>query len=306
MPVPGGEAEMIVDTDGAARFIAGDCVEVLKETRDESVSLIMTSPPYADRRAGTYGGIHPDEYVDWFLPRAEQFKRVLKPDGSFILNIKENVVDGERHTYVLDLILALREQGWRWTEEYCWHKKTAAPGKWPNRFRDAWERCLHFTLNKKFKMNQDSVRVPIGDWARTRLSNLAVTDKSRQESSTGSGVGRNMSAWVGKETVYPSNVVHLAAECSNTGHSAAYPVGLPAWFIKLFTDAGDTVLDPFSGSGTTGVACKELGRNFIGVDIHRDNCVLGRSRWEKAAWQSGLEAAGDEDDWNIAASPVGK
>lgn len=292
--------------DGAARFIAGDCVEVLNKTRDESVNLIMTSPPYADRRAGTYGGIHPDEYVDWFLPRAEQFKRVLRPDGSFILNIKENVVDGERHTYVHKLIDALRAQGWRWVEEYCWHKKTAAPGKWPNRFRDSWERCHHFTLNKKFKMNQNAVKVPIGDWARTRLANLSVADRSRQASSTGSGVGRNMSAWVGKETVYPPNVLHLAAECSNRGHSAAYPIGLPSWFIKLFTDPGDLVLDPFSGSGTTGVACKELGRNFIGIDIHQVNCARGQTRWEEAAWQSGLEPVGRADEQSQVVAMMSK
>jgi DNA modification methylase len=293
-----------VEGDVVSRFVVGDCVEVLRETKDKTVNLIMTSPPYADRRKGTYGGIHPDEYVNWFLARSLEFRRVLRSDGSMIVNIKENVVDGERHTYVHKLIDALRAQGWRWVEEYCWHKKTAAPGKWPNRFRDSWERCHHFTLNKQFKMNQEDVRVPIGDWARSRLSNLSAADRSRQESSTGSGVGRNMSAWVGKEAVYPSNVLHLAAECSNRGHSAAYPIALPAWFIKLLSDPEDLVLDPFSGSGTTGVACKELGRGFIGVDIHQENCVLGRSRVEKAIWEFGLEAAGDEGDRGVAGASV--
>jgi DNA modification methylase len=101
----------------------GNCLEVLKEHPDNFFDLIFTSPPYADSREKTYGGIKPDQYVSWFLPRSEQFLRVLKPSGTFILNIKERVVDGERHTYVIELILELRKQGWLWTEEFVWHKK---------------------------------------------------------------------------------------------------------------------------------------------------------------------------------------
>ena len=100
------------------KFLHGDCEEILKRIPDNSIDLIFTSPPYADQRKKTYGGVSPDDYVDWFLPRASQFLRVLKPTGTFILNIKERVVDGERHTYVLELILKLRQQGWLWTEEY--------------------------------------------------------------------------------------------------------------------------------------------------------------------------------------------
>ena len=136
------------------RVLEGDCKDVLSEITNSSVDLIVTSPPYADRRRNTYGGIKPDDYVDWFIERSAEFFRVLKPGGSFVLNIKEKAENGERHPYVLELILALRKQGWLWTEEYIWHKKNCYPGKWPNRFRDAWERCLHFTKSRKFKMNQ--------------------------------------------------------------------------------------------------------------------------------------------------------
>lgn len=111
----------------------GDCLVVLRDYPDNFFDLIITSPPYADSREKTYGGIKPDQYVSWFLPRNEQFLRVLKPSGTFILNIKERVVDGERHTYVIELILELRKQGWLWTEEFIWHKKNCHPGKWPNR-----------------------------------------------------------------------------------------------------------------------------------------------------------------------------
>ena len=150
----------------------GDCLEVLQSYSNDFFDLIITSPPYADSRSHTYGGIKPAKYVKWFLPRAKEFFRVLKPEGSFVLNIKERVVSGERSTYVLELILAMKKQGWVWTEEFIWHKKNCHPGKWPNRFRDAWERCLQFNKQKNFKMNQESVMLPTGDWAKNRLKNL--------------------------------------------------------------------------------------------------------------------------------------
>jgi len=122
----------------------GDCRSELKKISDNSVDLIVTSPPYADQRKSTYGGVSVEEYVDWFLPISKELLRVLKPAGTFILNIKEKVVGGERSTYVMELILEMRRQGWFWTEEFIWHKKNCFPGKWPNRFRDAWERLLQF------------------------------------------------------------------------------------------------------------------------------------------------------------------
>ena len=159
--------------------INGDCESLLKFIPDNSIDLIVTSPPYADSRKSTYGGIHPDKYVSWFIPKADEFKRVLKPDGTFILNIKERVFNGESHTYVIELILEMRQHGWLWTEEYLWHKKNSYPGKWTNRFRDAWERCLQFNKEKKFNMYQEEVMVPMGDWDKSRLKNLSETDKRR-------------------------------------------------------------------------------------------------------------------------------
>jgi DNA modification methylase len=260
------------------RLVVGDCEQVLKQLPDNSIDLIFTSPPYADQRRHTYGGVRPDEYVDWFMPKAAQFWRVLKPTGTFVLNIKERVVEGERHTYVIELILRMREQGWFWTEEFMWHKKNSYPGKWPNRFRDNWERLLQFNKSKHFKMFQESVMVPVGDWAKDRLANLSQTDKTRDESKVGSGFGKNVSNWLGRDKVYPNNVIHMATECGNQGHSAAFPVELPEWFIKLFTQPGDTVLDPFIGSGTTALAAMQLNRRYLGIDISEEFINLGRQR----------------------------
>lgn len=245
----------------------GDCLEVLTDFEPDSIDLIITSPPYADRRSKTYGGINADEYVNWFMPRAEQFLRVLKPSGTFILNIKEKAVNGERHTYVIELILEMKRQGWLWTEEFVWHKKNSYPGKWPNRFRDAWERCLQFNKTRKFKMYQETVMVPMGDWAEKRLKKLSKTDQTRDTSKVGSGFGKNVSNWLDRKMAYPTNVLHLATETGNRNHSAVFPKTLPEWFIKLFTAENDWVLDPFAGSGTTCRVAHDLLRNSAGIEI---------------------------------------
>lgn len=268
LPEKGAQETDHYTADGIDIYL-GDCLDVLKKINSNSIDLIVTSPPYADQRKNTYGGIKPDNYVKWFMPRAEQFKRVLKPTGTFMLNIKERVADGERHPYVLELILEMKKNGWYWTEEYIWHKRNCYPGKWPNRFRDAWERLIQFNKDKKFKMFQDAVKVPIGDWSKQRLKNLSSKDIIRDESKVGSKFGKNISNWVGKDVVYPTNVLHLATECGNKNHSAAFPESLPKWFIELFTEPDDIILDPFAGSGTSLVAAKNLHRKAIGIDNNK-------------------------------------
>lgn len=259
----------------------GDSLEELKKIEDGSINLIITSPPYADQRNHTYGGVKPDKYVEWFMPIAKELHRVLAEDGTFILNIKERVFEGERHTYVMELILAMREQGWLWTEEFVWHKKNSHPGKWPNRFRDGWERLIQFNKNRHFAMYQDAVMVPVGDWSKTRLKNLSETDKRRDNSRVNSGFGKNISNWVGRDMVYPNNVLHMATEAGNKNHSAVFPESLPTWFIKLFTKENDWVLDPFVGSGTTSLAAKKLRRNSIGIDIMPEYIEWAQKRIEE-------------------------
>jgi site-specific DNA-methyltransferase (adenine-specific) len=264
-----------------AILLTGDSVEKLKKLKSSSINLIITSPPYADQRNHTYGGIKPDKYVEWFMPIAKELRRVLAEDGTFILNIKERVFEGERHTYVMELILAMRDQGWLWTEEFVWHKRNSHPGKWPNRFRDGWERLLQFNKQRDFAMYQEAVRVPIGDWHKTRLKNLSETDKRRDNSKVNSGFGKNISNWVGREMVYPNNVLHLATEAGNKNHSAVFPESLPTWFIKLFTQPGGWVLDPFVGSGTTSVAAKKLERHSIGIDVMAEYIEYARERLDR-------------------------
>ncbi|PPD58434.1 site-specific DNA-methyltransferase [Dehalogenimonas etheniformans] len=262
------------------QILLGDVKDWLPEFPDSSVDLIITSPPYADSRAAAYGGVCPEKYVEWFLPISAELKRIIKPTGSFVLNIKERIENGQRHTYVIELILEMKKQGWLWTEEYIWHKKNCFPGKWPNRFRDAWERCLHFTVSKKFEMNQDSVMVPMGNWRHSRLKALSATDQARDNSRLQSGFGKRVANWVGREKAYPTNVLNMPTECGNKGHSATFPVELPTWFIKLFTSEDEVVLDPFVGSGTTAIAAKNLSRQFVGIDLNEEYVRLAKNRLE--------------------------
>jgi len=268
----------------SANIFLGDCKDELEKLGDNSIDLIFTSPPYADSRKNTYGGIHPDKYVEWFLSISEQLLRVLKPTGTFVLNIKEKAANGERHTYVMELILAMRKQGWLWTEEFIWHKKNCYPGKWPNRFRDAWERLLQFNKTTKFNMYQEEVMIPVGDWAKGRLRNLSETDKKRDNAKNGSGFGKNVSNWLNRQMVYPTNVLHLATECNNKNHSAVFPDELPEWFIKLFTKEKDTVLDPFMGSGTTIMVAKRMRRNSIGIEILPEYYKMVKNEIEPLAY----------------------
>lgn len=267
--------------DIKTEIILGDSLEILKNIEPDSIDLIFTSPPYADNRKQTYGGIKPENYVDWFLPISEHLLRVIKPTGTFVLNIKEKADNGERSTYVIELILALRNQGWLWTEEFIWHKRNSYPGKWSNRFRDAWERLLQFNKDRKFNMYQDAVKVPRGDWAKSRLKNLSETDKVRDNAKNKSGFGKNVSNWLEREMVYPTNVLHLATECNNKNHSAAFPDALPEWFIKLFTQEHDTILDPFAGSGTTLNVAQRMNRNSIGIEIVPEYVALFEENYKK-------------------------
>jgi site-specific DNA-methyltransferase (adenine-specific) len=259
----------------------GDSREVLKEFPDGYFNLIVTSPPYADARHKHYDSISPEEYPDFILSFHDQLWRVLGDDGSFVLNVKDRVVNGTRHRFVWHTVEALSEKGWLCIDDYVWVKPNAMPGYWPNRLRDEWEYCFHMTKQPKFAMYQDSVGQPIGDWAPKRLEKLTGKSNGRHNSENDSGFGRDLRKWVGKDKVLPGNTVKVALVGKNMGHPAAYPVGLPEFFIKLFTKTGDNVLDPFAGSGSTGLAAELLHRNVVLIDNKEEYFETMKSRLDK-------------------------
>ena len=120
--------------------------------------------------------------------------------------------------------------------------------------------------------------VPMGDWAESRLKSLGKNDVVRFDSRVGSGFGKNIANWASRTMAYPTNVLHMPTECGNKKHSAAFPYALPEWFIKLFTNEGDWVLDPFMGSGTTLQVARDLGRHSIGIDTLDEYCRMAREK----------------------------
>lgn len=281
------------------------------------INLVMTSPPYAEARKRNYGGVHPDLYIEWFLPIAANIYRVLKQDGSFVLNIGDNTIDGETHLYTYNLPgVICRELGFKLIDAFIWHKKTTPPGKYHNRFKGAGEFCFHFAKQKNIKIFPQAVAVPTQEQSRERVHrhrdkhiknsktnsgftqtcggiinrklsasgsgtenvNVWAESISRRLRKTGSNFGTNDQKLLGYDVSLPSNVLHLAPESTNKGHSAVFPEALPEFFIKAFTDEGDIVYDPFSGSGTTCAVAKRLNRNYIGSEIVRQQFLHSLKR----------------------------
>lgn len=251
--------------------IYGDSREQMRQFQGQ-VDLIVTSPPYADARHKHYDSVHPDDFKDWFMEFHQSFFDALKPEGSLVLNIKDKVVDGVRHRFVWHTVEALCKNGWFAIDDYLWHKTNPMPGFWPTRLRDGWEYCFHFAKSKRPYFNPNGVRKPIGDWIESRLKKLGENDLSRHNSSNDSGFGRDVSKWVGKDTVLPSNVLSLALVGKNKGHPAVFPVELPLFFIKLLSPEGGLVVDPFGGSGSTGVAALSIGRQSVLIDNNEAYC----------------------------------
>lgn len=277
MSLPAPKTTTVRKAHSTCTVVNGDNREVLKKYVNQ-VDLLVTSPPYADARKKHYDSVHPNDFADWFLSFHEAFYNALKPDGSLVINIKDKVIDGVRHRFVWRMIDALCERGWYSIDDYIWHKTNPMPGYWPTRLRDGWEYCFHLSKSKKPYFNADGVRKPIGDWVESRLRKLGENDLSRHNSVNQSGFGRDISKWVGKQTVLPSNVISLALVGKNQGHPAVFPVDLPLFFIKLLCPEDGLVVDPFGGSGSTGLAALSVGRRCVLIDNNAEYCQQAAKR----------------------------
>jgi site-specific DNA-methyltransferase (adenine-specific) len=207
----------------------------------------MTSPPYALLRKSQYGGVAADHYVEWFLPIAEELKRVLKPTGSFVLNIKETTHKGLMQTYVYELVLALCAHEWLWMDEYIWHKLNPMPFS-PNqklRLKNGWERCLHFSRNRPFSFYPDAVKEPAKSppHIRDRQIAEALLHGKRVRSASGSKHDWRKNKMY-SDSVYPSNVIALEFPSEGGIHPTQKPVALFEYLIRTYTQPGDLVLDP--------------------------------------------------------------
>ena len=256
--------------------IHGDCIPTLTDlhhAHGEFADLIITSPPYAEQRKNAYGGIAEENYPEWMLSVIRAGMAVLKPSGSFVLNIKEHVSGGVRSLYVLETTLLLAKE-FRFVDEYIWHKTNPFPTGNKKRLKDGFERCLHFAKTADYQFFPGNVLAKsTSTWAG---DNERRTNKGAHATRNGSGM--NMSRRVTAELVRPSNVITLPASSLNIDHPAVFPIGLPEFFIRLMTREGDVVVDPFFGSGTTGLAAIKLGRKFLGVERNEEYVRLAEKR----------------------------
>lgn len=231
--------------------------------------IAFTSPPYAEQRASTYGGVPADQYVDWWEAIQANVRAHLVEGGSFFVNIKPHTEDGERVLYVFDLVLAMRRRwGWAFTDEFCWRRHTA-PGRWSNRLKNGFEPVYQFTKaghGGKFTPER-------GGYQSAAVMQSAKANGGARDTST-NGTYYNLSEVTKAGLALPDNVVEAFGVETGLGHSAMFPVGLPAFFIGIFTDPGDVVIEPFTGSGTTMVAAEDAGRLCYGMELMPEYCAI--------------------------------
>ncbi|WP_405101688.1 DNA-methyltransferase [Oceanobacillus sp. FSL H7-0719] len=256
-----------------------DCLKGLKKLPDESIDVVFTSPPYADRRKNSYEGCHHTVYNEWFVEIAKEIKRILKPTGSFFLNLKPHCEKGERLLYVYELVIKLRNKvGFKFVDEFSW-TKNGVPGRFVGRFKNAFEPVFHFKVGDKVTFNPYEVAEPMKEESIARANR-----KASGESENGSGFAgmRRNETMQNKKLALPSNHIHIPQKSNQfalqSKHPAVFPVELPEFFIKAFSNENDVVLDPFIGSGTTAIAAINTNRNYIGFELEEEYYDLANER----------------------------
>lgn len=235
--------------------------EKLDEIEDKSIHLVVTSPIYVNLRKN---GVHPDKYVEWFMPFAKEIKRVLVDDGNFVLNINEIIVKGRLHSYVDDLKYALKGIGLNQiAKPYIWYKTTAIPSKCQRRAIDRYEYCFWFS-NGEGTFYRDHIRKPYADITIKRVENCDVISLGTR-GEKGHKVYKKSK--IDPRGALAHNVLEISPECNpKIKHSSPFPIDLPEWFIKAGTMEGDIVLDLFMGAGSTAIAALRNFRNVIGYE----------------------------------------
>ena len=270
----------------------GDAAQWLQRLPAKSVDLFFTSPPYADARA--YSRIHPDNYVEWFLPFAAAMREATSPTGSFVLNIKNRVaksgeLQGQRHPYVYELVLAIQRLGWRWVETYIWSKPNAIPGRFGPRTKDSFEYVYHFAKGLKPFFDLDAVRVPYKS-DPAEIARRLGDPNGRKNTDAGFGRDRTKTRCGGAD---PGNVIAVSQSYNQHHgpagrHTAVMPEGLAEFFVKAACPPGGVVIDPFAGSGTTMVVARRHGRRAGGIELLEEYVAVATERLAEDCYQEEL------------------
>jgi site-specific DNA-methyltransferase (cytosine-N4-specific) len=284
----------LYQTDFGACYCA-DTLDFLPTLADGSVDLVVTSPPYALHFKKEYGNADQDEYVDWFLPFAREFKRVLKPEGSFVLNVGGAWTPGApvRSLYHYRLLLALCDDvGFHLCQEFFWYNpaKLPAPAEWVNvrriRVKDSVEYIFWLSASEFPKADNTNVlQVYSKDMAR-----LIKRGVKRTKRPSGHNIKATFAADKGGSI--PANLIECGNNESNSYymkktkaegrkiHPARFPAELPRFFVEFLTEPGDLVIDPFSGSNTTGAVAEQLRRKWIAIEKNRSYAEDSRLRFK--------------------------
>lgn len=285
------------------QILTGDSFELIKDLPNDSVDLVITSPPYAD--IVNYGKNisikKPKEYCDWLLPLFNEIYRVLKPSGSFILNINDNCSNGLRNTFIYELVYrSQQETPLKFYDTYIWHKMNGIPNGGPKRFRNNTEFLFHFVKDqKKLKFYMDrALKEPAkatSDRAKYSWSvknHGTIRDGERVKEKT-IDYGTQLTNGIRPDNVFRFPTAGLARD-NTIRHPAPYHKDLPTYFINLLTDEGDTILDVFSGIGTTGLGCND--RNYIGFELNEKYAEFSKKRLAGEELETWLVCAYDLED----------
>lgn len=296
------------------KILLGDSLDVLAGMKPGSVDLVMTSPPFGLVRKKEYGNADAHEYLDWFKPFAGQFRRVLKEHGSLVIDIGGAWVPGQptRSLYHFKLLLMLCEEyGFHLAQEFYWWNpsKLPSPAEWVNirriRVKDAVNTVWWLSLSPWPKASNRRVLQPYSP----SMKDLLEKGYRAKKRPSGHDISENFA--VDNGAAIPPNLIAIPNTESNSfylrycqskgikSHPARFPSALPEYFIRMLTDKGDMVYDPFGGSCVTGEVAERLKRRWVCSEMMEEylNGALGRFQQESASadQQAKLVRAEDEE-----------
>jgi site-specific DNA-methyltransferase (adenine-specific) len=249
-------------------LVVADCLDVLRELPDNSLDLVITSPPYDGQpKYGNGERYERDWYEGFFLKVTGEVLRVLQPHGSFVLNYRSKRHNSERGTLQYEIVFWLRDQGFLFCEDFVWGKPSPPPGRFNRFLKDAVEYCFHFAKSPRWQFYPDQCLMR-ARWDRRDVERRKRLAHNYVRVNEPSGQGRKR-VQAGPDMVRPSTLLHLEPEFgpNPTHHPARFPLALPSFFINLMTQPGQLVFDPFAGTGTTGLAAEQLGRQWLLVEL---------------------------------------